>query len=93
MAAPTVRLPPAPSLSVAMFVALSGCVKSEVSQRLLAGDFAGAKETAVRYQVLFGKDRYFIELMDHDLPVQRLKRLFAVMLYAIAAYMAWGAVR
>ncbi len=52
-------------------VALSGCVKSEVSQRLLAGDFAGAKETAVRYQTLFGKDRYFIELMDHGLPVQR----------------------
>jgi len=52
-------------------VALSGCVKSEVSQRLLAGDWAGAKETALKYQALFGKDRYFIELMDHGLPIQR----------------------
>jgi DNA polymerase-3 subunit alpha len=52
-------------------VALSGCVKSEVSQRLLAGDYAGAKETALRYRTLFGKDRYFIELMDHGLPFQR----------------------
>jgi len=52
-------------------VALSGCVKSEVSQRLLVGDWAGAKETALKYQSLFGKDRYFIELMDHGLPVQR----------------------
>ena len=31
--------------------------------------------------------------LAHDLPVQRLKRLFALMLYAIAAYMAWGALR
>jgi len=52
-------------------IALSGCVKSEVSQRLLAGDFAGAKETALRYQSLFGKDRYYVELMDHGLPIQR----------------------
>ena len=52
-------------------VALSGCVKSEVSQRLLAGDYAGAKETALKYRALFGKDRYFIELMDHGLPIQR----------------------
>ncbi len=52
-------------------IALSGCVKSEVSQRLLAGDFAGAKETALKYQALFGKDRYYIELMDHGLPIQR----------------------
>ncbi|HQP87830.1 MAG TPA: DNA polymerase III subunit alpha, partial [Thermoanaerobaculia bacterium] len=52
-------------------IALSGCVKSEVSQRLLAGDFAGAKETALRYEALFGKDHYYIELMDHGLPIQR----------------------
>ena len=52
-------------------IALSGCVKSEVSQRLLAGDFAGAKQTALKYQALFGKDRYYIELMDHGLPIQR----------------------
>ncbi|MEO5771095.1 MAG: sulfite exporter TauE/SafE family protein [Burkholderiaceae bacterium] len=29
--------------------------------------------------------------LAHSLPVRRLKRLFALMLYAIAAYMAWGA--
>ena len=52
-------------------IALSGCVKSEVCQRLLAGDADGARETVLRYQSLFGKDRYFIELMDHGLPIQR----------------------
>lgn len=52
-------------------IALSGCLKSEVSQRLLAGDFGGAKRTAERYRDLFGKDRYFVELMDHGLPDQR----------------------
>ncbi len=52
-------------------IALSGCLKSEVSQRLLAGDFGGAKQTALRYRELFGPDRYFIEVMDHGLPDQR----------------------
>jgi len=52
-------------------IALSGCLNSEVSKRLLGGDFEGAKQTALRYRSLFGKDRYFIEVMDHGLPEQR----------------------
>jgi len=52
-------------------IALSGCLKSEVSQRLLTGDYAGAKATAEKYRDLFGPDRYFIELMDHGIPEQR----------------------
>ncbi|MCG3194286.1 MAG: DNA polymerase III subunit alpha [Thermoanaerobaculia bacterium] len=53
-------------------IALSGCLNSEVSQKLLAGDFSAAKQTALKYQALFGKDRYFIELMDHGIPEQRM---------------------
>ena len=52
-------------------IALSGCLKSEVSQRLLTGDYQGAKATAEKYRDLFGPDRYFIELMDHGIPEQR----------------------
>lgn len=52
-------------------IALSGCLNSEVSKRLTAGDYEGAKRTALRYRDLFGKDRYFIEVMDHGLPEQR----------------------
>src|SRR6185369_12744703 len=43
----------------------------EVCKRLRAGDYDGAKRTAVKYHELFGKDRYFIEVMDHGLPEQR----------------------
>ena len=52
-------------------IALSGCLNSEVCKRLRAGDYDGAKRTALKYLALFGKDRYFIELMDHGLPEQR----------------------
>ncbi|MGE5344311.1 MAG: PHP domain-containing protein, partial [Acidithiobacillales bacterium] len=52
-------------------VALSGCLNSEVSKRLRAGDYEGAKAAALRYRELFGADRYFIEVMDHGLPEQR----------------------
>ena len=52
-------------------IALSGCIRGEVSRRLLADDYEGAKQTALKYHALFGKDRYFIELMDHGMPEQR----------------------
>ncbi len=52
-------------------IALSGCLNGEVPRRLRAGDYAGAKKVALKYQALFGKDRYFIEIMDHGLPEQR----------------------
>ncbi len=52
-------------------IALSGCLNSEVAKRLRSGDYAGAKATALKYRDLFGKDRYFIEVMDHGLPEQR----------------------
>jgi DNA polymerase-3 subunit alpha len=52
-------------------IALSGCLNGEVPKRLRAGDYEGAKKVALRYQTLFGKDRYFIEIMDHGLPEQR----------------------
>ncbi|MGA7992400.1 MAG: DNA polymerase III subunit alpha [Thermoanaerobaculia bacterium] len=52
-------------------IALSGCLNGEVAKRLRAGDYGGAKQTALKYQGLFGKDHYFIEIMDHGLPEQR----------------------
>jgi DNA polymerase-3 subunit alpha len=52
-------------------IALSGCLNSEVSKRLRAGDYGGARQTALKYRDLFGADRYFIEVMDHGLPEQR----------------------
>ena len=47
-------------------VVLSGCLKGEVAQKLLAGRPEEARETAERYKSVFGGD-YYIELQDHGL--------------------------
>ena len=51
-------------------ICLSACLGGEVSQALLNGNFDTAKETALRYQALFGADNYYLELQDHKLPEQ-----------------------
>ena len=50
---------------------LSGCLNSEVSRQLSAGEEAKALETAGWYQEVFGKDHYFMELQSHGLPEQQ----------------------
>src|SRR6266853_1099335 len=49
---------------------LSGCLNSEVSRQLSAGDEAKARETAGWYQEVFGKDYYFMEVQSHGLEQQ-----------------------
>ncbi|MEX2220637.1 MAG: DNA polymerase III subunit alpha [Candidatus Rokuibacteriota bacterium] len=49
---------------------LSGCLNSEVSRMLSAGDAAKAQETAGWYQEVFGKDYYFMEVQSHGLEQQ-----------------------
>src|SRR5262245_26943653 len=46
---------------------LSGCLNSEVSKLLAAGDEARAAEVAGWYQEVFGKDNYFMEVQSHGL--------------------------
>jgi len=49
---------------------LSGCLNSEVSRLISAGDVARAREVAGWYQEVFGKDHYFLEIQAHGLPEQ-----------------------
>ncbi|HHK41136.1 MAG TPA: DNA polymerase III subunit alpha, partial [Planctomycetaceae bacterium] len=56
-------------------ICLSGCVSSEFSQAILRGgadehDLAEAEEIAEWFHRLFG-DRYFVEIMNNDEPIQR----------------------
>ncbi|MEE2639971.1 MAG: DNA polymerase III subunit alpha [Planctomycetota bacterium] len=59
-------------------VCLSGCVSSEFSQAILRGgngaeeSFQEAKEVAHWFQNLFG-ERYFIEVMNNGLDIQRMQ--------------------
>ncbi len=50
---------------------LSGCLNSEVSRLLSAGEEAKAREAAGWYQEIFGKDHYFMEVQSHGLSEQR----------------------
>ncbi len=49
---------------------LSGCLNSEISRLLLAGDERKAREIAGWYAEVFGKDHYFMEVQAHGLPDQ-----------------------
>ena len=50
---------------------LSGCLSSEVSKLLLAGQEGRARDVAAEYRDLFGEGNYWIELQEHGLPEQR----------------------
>ena len=49
---------------------LSGCLNSELSRQLSAGDDAKARETAGWYQEVFGRDFYFMEVQSHGIEEQ-----------------------
>lgn len=55
-------------------VATTGCPSGEVQTRLRLGQFDEAVKAASAYQDIFGKERYFLELMDHDIGIERQVR-------------------
>ena len=52
-------------------ICLSACLAGEIPQKLLNGDYNSAKQKALYYQNLFGKDNFFIELQDHGIDEQK----------------------
>ncbi|MEU0288933.1 DNA polymerase III subunit alpha [Streptomyces sp. NPDC052492] len=55
-------------------VASTGCPSGEVQTRLRLGHFDEALKAAADYQDIFGKDRYFLELMDHGIEIEHRVR-------------------
>ncbi|MDE6314379.1 MAG: DNA polymerase III subunit alpha [Lachnospiraceae bacterium] len=53
-------------------IALSACLAGEVQRNLVRGMDLAAEEAALRYQDIFGKGNFFLELQDHGIPEQRL---------------------
>jgi DNA polymerase III subunit alpha len=51
-------------------IVLSGCLNSEVSRLLSAGESARARAAAGWYQEVFGRDHYFMEIQAHGLDEQ-----------------------
>ncbi|HEY4458395.1 MAG TPA: DNA polymerase III subunit alpha, partial [Pseudonocardiaceae bacterium] len=55
-------------------IATTGCPSGEVQTRLRLGHAAEAIQAASDYRDIFGKDNFFLELMDHGLPIERSVR-------------------
>ena len=53
-------------------IALSACLAGEVQKNILRGMYDEGKEAAYRYQEIFGKGNFFLELQDHGLQEQKL---------------------
>ena len=53
-------------------IALSACLAGEVQRNLERGLYEDAKKSALRYEQIFGKGNFFLELQDHGIPAQKL---------------------
>jgi len=52
-------------------IALSACLAGEVQRNLARGFYEEGKAAAFRYQEIFGKGNFFLELQDHGIPEQQ----------------------
>lgn len=52
-------------------IALSACLAGEIPRKLAAGDYAGAKETALWYERVFGHENFYLELQNHGMKEQQ----------------------
>ncbi|MDR1513155.1 MAG: DNA polymerase III subunit alpha, partial [Propionibacteriaceae bacterium] len=55
-------------------MATTGCPSGAVQTRLRLGQWDEAVKTAGEYADIFGRDNYFVELMDHDVPIEHQVR-------------------
>lgn len=53
-------------------IALSACLAGEVQRFLVRNMYDEAVKAALRYQDIFGKGNFFLELQDHGIPEQKL---------------------
>ena len=53
-------------------IALSACLAGEVQKNIVRGLYGEGKAAALRYEEMFGKGNFFLELQDHGIPEQRL---------------------
>ncbi len=51
-------------------IALSGCLKGEIAQALVADNYAKALETAAAYRDMLGAENFFLEMHDHGIEAQ-----------------------
>ncbi|MGH8892509.1 MAG: DNA polymerase III subunit alpha, partial [Actinomycetes bacterium] len=55
-------------------IATTGCPGGEVQTLLRIGRYDDAVRSAAEFRDIFGKDSFFVELMDHQLPIEQRVR-------------------
>ncbi len=50
----------------------SACIAGEIPQYILNGRQEEAKSLALKYEKVFGKDNFYLELQDHGIPEQKI---------------------
>ncbi len=51
-------------------IGLSGCLKGEVAERLMEGNYDAAQSAAGVFRDIFGKDNFYIEIQDQGLAME-----------------------
>ena len=52
-------------------IATTGCVGGEVQTRLRLGQYEEARAAAGEFRDIFGKENFFVEIMDHGIDIER----------------------
>lgn len=57
-------------------ICLSGCLKGAVPERMLKGDYKGARDIALKFSEMF-PDRYYLEIQNHGIPeeIENIKNM------------------
>ena len=55
-------------------IATTGCPSGEIQTWLRIGNYENARKSAAEFQDIFGKDNFFLELMDHGLDIEKRVR-------------------
>ena len=53
-------------------IALSACLAGEVQKNIMRGMYSEGKQAALRYQDIFGKGNFFLELQNHGMTEQQM---------------------
>lgn len=61
-------------------VATSACMGGEIAQRIMNGDYEGAKEVALILMEIFGKEDFYIEIQRHGISNEERLNLYLVKL-------------
>ncbi len=52
-------------------ICMSACLAGDIPQKLVRGDYAGARDRALELDGLFGRGNFYLELQDHGIPQER----------------------